>query len=366
MAACPMNVVKATARYEDWLRTHTRLIEGDLRLKHTKMAESLFSFLRATFYRWAQTWPQVCSDLAAAPKILAVGDLHVENFGTWRDIEGRLIWGVNDFDEAGSLSYTNDLVRLATSVLLAGEEKRLAVSGKDACAEILDGYSKSMAEAGQPFVLEEGNKWLRSIALNELRDPDRFWKKMDDLPTLRGGISASARDAIEHLMPQPRLHYRLARRVAGLGSLGRERFVAIVEFHGAKIAREAKQLVPSALSWAQDQTRPAGIWYQSLLSRAVRCPDPFVHLRGRWIVRRLSPHCSRIDLAVLPRNRDESRLLFSMGWETANMHLANREMVKPLRKHLKAQKNNWLYTAAREMAAAVKADWQTWKRAGVP
>jgi hypothetical protein len=40
-------------------------------------------------------------------------------------------------------------------------------------------------------------------------------------------------------------------------------------------------------------------------------------------------------------------------------------MVKSLRKHLKGQKNNWLYTAAREMAAAVKADWQTWKKAAV-
>jgi len=35
--------------------------------------------------------------------VLAVGDLHVENFGTWRDAEGRLIWGVNDFDEAWRL-----------------------------------------------------------------------------------------------------------------------------------------------------------------------------------------------------------------------------------------------------------------------
>jgi uncharacterized protein (DUF2252 family) len=24
----------------------------------------------------------------------------VENFGAWRDVEGRLIWGINDFDEA--------------------------------------------------------------------------------------------------------------------------------------------------------------------------------------------------------------------------------------------------------------------------
>jgi uncharacterized protein (DUF2252 family) len=360
-----MNIVKATARYEAWLRTHTTLIDADLRLKHKKMAESMFPFLRATFYRWAQIWPEICSSLANAPEILAVGDLHVENFGTWRDIEGRLIWGVNDFDEASRLPYTNDLVRLAASVLLAIAENRLAVTGKGACAEILDGYSKSLAEGGVPFVLEEGNQWLRSIALNELRDPDRFWKKMDALPTLRGDISPNVREALEHTMPYPGLRYRLARRVAGLGSLGHQRFAAIAEFHGAKIAREAKMLVPSAVFWAQDRNGPTEIWYQWLLARAVRCPDPFVHLRGRWIVRRLSPHCSRIELAVLPRNRDECRVLFSMGWETANVHLGNREAVKTVRKHLKAQKPGWLYAAARQMVAATKQDWQAWKRAGV-
>jgi len=357
-----MNIVKATTRYETWLRTHTPLIDADLRLKHKKMAESVFPFLRATFYRWAQIWPEVCSDLAQAPEILAVGDLHVENFGTWRDIEGRLTWGVNDFDEAATLPYTNDLVRLAASVLLAIEESRLIVTGRDACAEILDGYSKSLQEGGQPFVLEEGNKWLRSIALNELRDPDRFWKKMDSLPTLRSEISPTVREALEHLMPYPGLRYRLARRIAGLGSLGHQRFVAIAEFHGGKIAREAKVLVPSAVTWAENIAGPAEIWYQALLSSAVRCPDPFVHLRGRWVVRRLSPHCSRIELSVLPGNRDECRLLFSMGWETANVHLGNRQRIKAVRKHLRSQKPDWLYGAARQMVAAVKQDWQAWKR----
>ncbi|HST10069.1 MAG TPA: DUF2252 family protein [Terriglobales bacterium] len=360
-----MNIVKATARYEDWLRSHTRLIEVDLRLKHKKMAESVFPFLRATFYRWAQIWPEVCPSLAEAPEVLAVGDLHVENFGTWRDVEGRLIWGVNDFDEAYQLSYTNDLVRLATSVILAAEETRLVVTGKQACDEILDGYSKCLAEGGQPFVLEEGNKWLRTIALNELRDPDHFWKKMDDLPAFRGVISQAALDALERQMPQPGLRYRLARRVAGLGSLGRDRFVAVAEFHGGKIAREAKLLVPSAISWARDRSGPEEIWYESLLSRAVRCPDPFVQLRGHWVVRRLSPHCSRIELAVLPRNRDECRLLFSMGWETANVHLGNRSAIKAVCKHLTGLKSNWLYVAARQMASAVEDDWQAWRKARI-
>ena len=51
--------------------------------------------------------------------MLGVGDLHVENFGTWRDAEGRLIWGINDFDEACPMPYTIDLVRLAASADLA-------------------------------------------------------------------------------------------------------------------------------------------------------------------------------------------------------------------------------------------------------
>jgi len=84
------------------------------------MAEGLFAFFRATFYRWIQCWPAVCETENEAPQVLSVGDIHVENFGTWRDAEGRLIWGVNDFDEAWPLPYTNDLVRLATSALIAG------------------------------------------------------------------------------------------------------------------------------------------------------------------------------------------------------------------------------------------------------
>ena len=68
--------------------------------KHEKMKKDLFAFFRATFYRWIQVWPEVCPDLTSAPMVLAVGDLHFENFGTWRDAEDRLVWGVNDFDEA--------------------------------------------------------------------------------------------------------------------------------------------------------------------------------------------------------------------------------------------------------------------------
>ena len=357
-----MNIVKATARYENWLRAHTTVVDPDLRLKHQRMAEGVFPFLRATFYRWVQIWPEVCDELAKGPRVLAVGDLHVENFGTWRDVEGRLIWGVNDFDEAFHYSYCNDLVRLASSALLAIEENKLAAGAKDACAEILDGYMKALEEGGQAFVLEEEHRWLRAIALGELRDPEHFWQKMEQLVRIRSEISPSAREALEHLMPYPGLDYKLARRVAGLGSLGHQRFVAIAEFRGGKIAREAKLLVPSAVNWAEGRAGPSEIYYQPILAHAVRCPDPFVQVRGRWLVRRLSPHCSRIELAMLPRNRDECKLLFSMGWETANIHLGSREAVRAIRKHLAKQKPGWLYSAATNMVKAVQQDWRAWRK----
>src|SRR6266478_3457351 len=126
-----MNVVKATRQFETWLAQRTHIDQKDLRLKHSNMKADVFMFLRATYYRWAQVWPQVCPDLARAPHVLAVGDLHIENFGTWRDIEGRLIWGVNDFDEAWRLPYTNDLIRLAASALLGIEAGHLSVRAKE-------------------------------------------------------------------------------------------------------------------------------------------------------------------------------------------------------------------------------------------
>ena len=156
-----MTIMEATKTYEAWLSRRTPLVKADLALKHREMAGGVFPFLRATFYRWMQLWPEVCSDLSKTPSVLAVGDLHVENFGTWRDSEGRLIWGINDFDEACRLPYTNDLVRLAASVRLAITGDHLAIKAKDACDAILEGYRESLKSGGRPFVLSEEHVWLQ-------------------------------------------------------------------------------------------------------------------------------------------------------------------------------------------------------------
>jgi len=368
-----MNVAKATRQFESWLTQRTRIDQKDLRLKHSNMKADLFMFLRATYYRWAQLWPHVCTDLARAPQVLAIGDLHVENFGTWRDIEGRLIWGVNDFDEAWPMAYTIDLVRLAVSAHLAVEAGRLPLKREDICDALLEGYRESISEKGRAFVLGEKHQWLRRIAEGELRDPVRFWQKMDALPTLKTECPISAIEALQHLMPAPGIPFRLAHRTAGLGSLGHARYVAIADWHGGRIAREAKALVPSSSHWAEivdpekneaKNNGPAEILYQTIINRAVRCPDPFVQLRGRWIVRRLGPHCSRIELASLRGPDTELHLIHAMGWETANIHLGTPSARKLILRHFDKQKSKWLHDAAEAMLQVVRSDWEVWKKKG--
>ena len=346
-----MNIRKASDRYEAWLGRHLTLITEDLKLKHREMRSQPFSFLRATYYRWAQIFPEACDELAKAPKALAVGDLHVENFGTWRDAEGRLIWGINDFDEAWLLPYTHDLVRLATSAQLA----KMGCDAKEGIGAILKGYREGAAAGGRPFALAEHHSALRHMATTRLHDVAAYWEKLLGLPQLKTKPPAGASKAIDRMMPERRLPWRLAHRVAGLGSLGRERYLAVAQWRGGSVAREAKALAPSACVWAAAGKGTAPIRYQEILERAVRCPDPFVRLQKRWIVRRLAPDCSRIELAALPAERDSLRLLQAMGWETANIHLGTLAP-RVLLEDLKKRPRGWLFQAARRMEQAVLTD----------
>ena len=356
-----MKIGKATEKYEAWLGKRIHVLQGDLQKKHQAMAEDVFPFLRATFYRWMQIWPKVCPEENRAPVVLGVGDLHVENFGTWRDVEARLAWGINDFDEAYDLPYTVDLVRLAASAHIAIREARLKIGPKDACDAILGGYRKGLESGGGPVVLAEHHPWLRSMVTGVLRDPVQFWTKFDGLEPYRGPVPKSARRALEQLLPEKGLEYRIVHRIAGLGSLGRERFVAIATYRGAKIAREAKALAPSACVWAAKSEGSERIRYQEILDHSIRAIDPFVHLRGRWIVRRLAPDCSRVELSSMPKERDETKLLHAMGFETANVHMGTPRAAKRILSDLGKRNANWIHKASTNMVEATTEDWKRWR-----
>jgi hypothetical protein len=353
-------VIDATFAFEKWLGAQLPIIKQDLRLKHRLMAEAAFPFFRATFYRWLQLWPEVCGELAKAPKVLAVGDLHVENFGTWRDLEGRLIWGVNDLDEVYPSSYAIDLVRLTTSAYLAILGEHLSLTRREAAEAVEQGYRDSLAAGGKPFILAEDNQWLRLMALSKLRDPVHFWQKLTHLPSFTAKAPDEVRELLEESLP-PKSVYQLRKRIAGLGSLGHPRIVALSSSGGAYIAREAKAIRPSASAW-NSGTSTAVVYGPRLIGRCLRVLDPFVQFHSRWVVRRLAPDCSRIELVSLAAERDEARLLYSMGWETANMHFGSPQAIPEVKRDLAKRKGRWLHKAAKAMCKATLKDWEDWRK----
>ncbi len=100
------------------------------RVKFRKMAASAFAFYRGTaclFYgdlEREQHGGPFLDDRTG--RVWIHGDLHAENFGTYMDSTGRLIFNVNDFDEAYVGPFTWDLKRFAASVALIGYSKALS------------------------------------------------------------------------------------------------------------------------------------------------------------------------------------------------------------------------------------------------
>jgi uncharacterized protein (DUF2252 family) len=358
-----MNIQQATRAFEKWTRGCTTLIEADVRSKHQKMKADPFMFLRGTFYRWAQLFPELCADLGDAPKVIAAGDLHVGSFGTWRDLEGRMAWGVDDFDDSYLLPYTNDLVRLAASVKIVNDLGQLNINTKKGCEIILQGYENALKARGCPIILAEHETTLERLGIEAISPHENFWGKLNQLPTVRRGIPRDVRRVLEGALPDASLDYKVVLRKAGMGSLGQQRFVAIAEWKGGCVAREAKALVPSACVWAEGQpARRGNSYYERAISSAVRAHDPFQKTVGRWIIRRLSPDSNPVEIAELPKSRDEATLVHAMGMETANVHLGTKTQVGNILKDLHRKKPSWLRSAAKVMAKAIEKEWKDYRK----
>ncbi len=353
-----MNFANLNKNYEKWLKSQMPVIEADLLIKHQRMQDSPFAFLRASFFRWSDLWLKHMKQFDQAPKCLAVGDLHIENFGTWRDFEGRLIWGINDFDEACVMPYAIDLVRLATSAQIASSCDHLKVKLDVIMSAILEGYERGLKEGGQAFVLEESHSFLRAIATHNLRDPRLFWQKIDSYFPNKDKVPDKVKKLLKRHLPKEAKNLSYAHRSAGLGSLGRPRYLVRAELNGGQIVREAKVLCPSAFLWAKNK-KLGKIFYQDILKNSFRMEDPILSFEKEWVIRRLAPHCTKIEMSSLPRKIDEIKLLTVMGRELANIHAEDR---KEILKDFKSRKKSQWKEAVLEMTELTMLDWRDWKR----
>jgi hypothetical protein len=346
-----MDIRKSTTEYEAWLRNELAgdLVEKDLEKKHDKMKDSAFVFLRATYWRWAQIIFEVCPDLSNAPGVLAVGDIHVENFGTWRDVDGRL-----------EMPFVIDLVRLAVSAFLGRDDNRAAV--EPICNAILEGYTKGL-RAPRPFVLDRDHRRMREIFVASEDERADFWKKMD------GNNNAGERqpgqrylDGLLAAMPDADVQINVWPRSGGTGSLGRPRWVALAEWKGGPVVREAKAAVPSA--WGRVPGGNANkIAIMEIARGCYRAPDPWYQLTEQnVVVRRLSPNARKIEIDKNRKVLLEDEMLEAMGRELANVHLGVADRSAVIQQDLSDRGDRWLVRATKKAADATEREFEQCKR----
>ena len=362
-----MGIREANRQYERWLAAQLKgeIVADDLGKKQKKMRDSAFFFLRATYWRWAETILDVCPDLASAPPVLAVGDIHLENFGTWRDAEGRLIWGVNDYDEAAEMPYIIDLVRLAASAALATTPNQISL--KAICANIVEGYEHGLA-APEAFVLDRQHMWLRTRFVVSEAERAMFWQKIEnqyhDLLAKKHPEQPQARwlKLFAAALPDASITLAYWRRTAGTGSLGRPRWLGYGTWRGGPLLREGKALVPSG--WTRVHGDGARLRLNDIALGRYRAPDPWYNATGNLLMRRLSPNNRKISVED---RQDAARLLhpdllWAMGRDLAAIHLGARDRRDALKKDLEKRKRRWFRAHVETAAEFVSREFAEWKK----
>jgi uncharacterized protein (DUF2252 family) len=346
------DIAHDVARYEQWLRDHCEVVEKDLEAKHERMREDAFVFLRATYFRWARTIESVCPGFSGAPRVLCVGDTHVENFGTWRDGDSRQVWGLNDFDEAAVMPYPFDLVRLVASACLSG---KLGVEAERAAGAVLEGYVDGLGAPG-PVLLEQGASWFRTLVGQLADKTDEFWEELDALE--EAVLPRKVRKSLQRALPEGAVPRRFASRRKGGGGLGRPRFVVIADWQGARVVREAKATVPSAWTWAHSKV-PSKSRFLEMAYGHHRAPDTSLHASDGFLLRRVAPDSRKLDLKEVAKRELGVTLLQAMGREIGTVH-ADHRRAPAIVEDLAQRGSDWLHVAATQAQAAVQADYRAW------
>lgn len=340
------------AAFEDWSREALEglLVEADLDEKHAKMADSRFMFLRATCWRWAEGAPELCPDLMNAQTVPSVGDAHAGNFGLWRDVDARLVWGINDYDEAARLPWPLDLVRLVTSFLVADEN----LDAGELAQAVLQGYRAGLDRA-EAFVLERDHLWLRDAFTAADEEREDFWRKLEAAEDAEH-VPPSLREPLLEALPRDAVNLRITPRTAGSGSLGRPRFVAKAEHRGGPVAAEIKAWIPSCWKHA----REAGLAGR-MAAGPTRSPDPIQAYADRWTRRRIAPNSRKMDFEkIKPALRE--RLAEAMAADLAAVHVEEAGLRPTIRAELEGYERNWLARAARKVAEWTSDEQKEYKR----
>jgi uncharacterized protein (DUF2252 family) len=293
-----------------------------LALKLERLAATPFGFLRGTFHLFAADFQASALAPLLLPAQAVLGDAHLENLGAYRAAHGEVVFDVNDFDEAGRASPVFDLARFATSIVLA----RPDAADHRAVARIeafLESWRRALADAGDPrwppvvreLISEAAEvrrgRWLDK-RVETTRAGQRRFKQSSKAdakyervrePALRASIAAGVAEFGRTYSARPSPAWPdvldIALRRAGLGSLGRKRWVALIAGdrpRGKERVLELKESLPALLGPKRAASARRVVALQRRLQGAAPLFLGATHIGGvPYTVRELQPTEARLD-----------------------------------------------------------------------
>jgi len=377
-----------------------------LAMKYQNMRSNPFIFLRGTCHLFYERLANT-SIFKTAPLTWNCGDMHLENFGSYKGDNRLAYFDMNDFDEAALAPLSWELVRLLTSILVGADS--LAINQFEAyslCETLTDAYAQALATGKATWVERETSHGIIHQLLNDLRERQRP-AYLDKRTTVEGRgkakhrlirldgkkalpVTKQQRNKVTQLIhdygsirPSPEFFDVLdvARRIAGTGSLGVDRYVILVRGKGSPDGNyllDLKNALPSALAkycnirqpkWETEAHRVVDIEHrmQSVsmaFLTAVKMDD-----KG-YILRALQPLEDRICLDRRQHSMQElHQTMVTLAQIVASAHIRSTGRDgSAITDELIAfgQKHKWrskLLKAAQECAQQVESDWGTYCRA---
>lgn len=321
-----------------------------LALKYQTMAKTPLGFLRGTSHLFHDDW-RVAPPVAATPRAWITGDLHLENFGSYKGDNRLAYFDLNDFDEAVLAPCALDLARFLTSALVAARGLDLKErEGLRLARRFIGSYRAALADGKARWIERQMAEGMVRALLDDARGLTR--KRLLGLRTRLAGRrrqlklgrrarspSLRERERVTRLLgrfaaTQPDSgFYRVldvARRVAGTASLGLERYAVLVEGRGGpdKLAiLDLKQAIHPTVAgsapatWSTEAERVVSVqrWAQAVspaLLHAVRAGAT------SYVLRELQPTQNRLSIRQWNHSVDElERVMATMGQVVAWSHL---------------------------------------------
>ncbi len=375
-----------------------------LAMKYGAMASDPFAFFRGTCHLFYEDWPQH-SSLDATPAAWISGDLHLQNFGSYKGDNRLTYFDINDFDEAAKAPAAWDLARILASLWTARKGFHLDKGQAESLSQIfLDAYTvelglgkarwleRATAKGMIRDLLKSLKKRSRLDFIKERTEPGGGRLRIDGKRTLvaDGDSQAKVRailaevEKVHEKVPEKANFFKVldvARRIAGVGSLGLERYTILVDGRGktdGHFLLDLKVQPGSSLkpylhlpqpSWPHEAARVVAVQSRGQ-AIASAFAVPVAYGGTSYVLRELMPTSDSLTLQSW--NGKLSRLevvLASMGRLVAWSHLrsASWQGAAGLDEWMDfGHQQSWqppLLNYAKSYARQVKKDWQEFSSA---